>query len=192
MSPGDVTLFDVFAPAYDWVMPPADGESLLVGLDRAQRPVRRVVDVGGGTGRGVRALDVAEGIVVDPATGMLQRAREHGLTAIRGDGASVPLGTATVDAVLVVDALHHVLDQQGVLEEGYRILRPGGILVVREFDPTTVRGRLLTLGERAVGFDSTFHDPVTLRDAMTEAGFDATIAELGFGYTVAGVKTRHE
>jgi len=59
--------------------------------------------------------------------------------------------------------------------------------VVREFDPATLRGRGLVLGERIVGFDSHFYPPDDLRDRLTSAGFDATVPDRGFGYTVAAV-----
>jgi demethylmenaquinone methyltransferase/2-methoxy-6-polyprenyl-1,4-benzoquinol methylase len=68
-----------------------------------------------------------------------------------------------------------------------RALRPGGVLVIREFDPTTLRGRGVVLGERVVGFDSQFWSPAELRDLLAAAGFEARVVEGGFGYTVAGV-----
>jgi len=186
MDAGDVALFERFAPVYDLVMPSADRATLERGLARAERRIERVVDVGGGTGRGVRALDVAERVVVDPAAGMGRRAREHGLDVVRGDGAHLPLSGESVDAVLVVDALHHIRDQHGALSEAFRVLRPGGVVVVREFDPTTLLGRVLVASEHLVGFDSTFHPPERLRETLADAGFDAAVLERRFGYTVAG------
>jgi len=188
MDSGDVAIFERFAPVYDLLMPSADPATLHRGLARADRPVERVLDVGGGTGRGARALDARERLVVDPAEAMGRRAREHGLAVLRGDGAHLPLTDRCVDAVLVVDALHHVRDQRGLLAEARRVLRPGGVLVVREFDPTTLLGRVLAAGERTVGFDSTFHPPAGLRDAVADTGLDAAVVETGFGYTVAGVR----
>ncbi|PHQ47741.1 methyltransferase type 11, partial [Halorubrum sp. C3] len=48
---GDVGFFDRVAPLYDLAMPPADGEALAAGLDHAARPIERLLDVGGGSGR---------------------------------------------------------------------------------------------------------------------------------------------
>ncbi|MFC6754893.1 methyltransferase type 11, partial [Halorubrum tibetense] len=48
---GDVRFFDRVAPLYDRVMPAADGSVLAAGLDRAERPIDRLLDVGGGSGR---------------------------------------------------------------------------------------------------------------------------------------------
>ncbi|MFC7134204.1 MULTISPECIES: class I SAM-dependent methyltransferase [Salinibaculum] len=188
MHAGDVAPFDRFARLYDFFMPGADRAKLDAGLTRAERPLERVVDVGGGPGRAVRELDAAWRLVVDPAQGMLRQARRHDLQPVQGDGARLPLSTGSVDAVLVTDALHHMGDQHGVLEEAARVLRPGGVLVVREFDPTTLRGRGLVLAERAVGFDSAFYSPDALADDIARTGLRASVVERGFGYTVVGVK----
>lgn len=184
----DVGLFDRFAPVYDRVMPGADSEALQRGFEMAERDVDGVVDVGGGSGRGARALGVEERLVVDPALGMLAQARRHNLDAVRGDGAALPVAADSVDGVLVVDALHHMHDQQGVVEEAYRVLAPGGVLVIAEFDPTTIRGRLLEIAEVVVGFDSTFLPPDELGRTMQSVGFDTQIPVSGFGYTIAGIK----
>ncbi|MFT4922515.1 MAG: SAM-dependent methyltransferase, partial [Haloarculaceae archaeon] len=131
-------------------------------------------------------LDAPEGLVADPARGMLRQARGHGLEAVQSDGARLPFRSASVDAVVVTDALHHVGDQEGVLTEAARVLRPGGVFVVREFDPTTLRGRGLVAAEHLVGFDSVFHSPDELADMIAETSLIASVVERGFGYTVVG------
>jgi len=186
MHRGDVALFDRAAPVYDTLLPSADADVLASALGRATRPITRVLDVGGGTGRAVRAVDAAERLVVDPSQGMLSEARDHGTATVRGDGSRLPVASGSVDAVLVVDALHHIVDQRGVFAEASRVLRPGGVLAVVEFDPTTLRGRLLVAAEHLVGFDSTFHPPDRLREAIATAGFEAAVVDRGFGYTVVG------
>jgi ubiquinone/menaquinone biosynthesis C-methylase UbiE len=186
MALGDVAPFHRFARLYDLGMWRADRATLEAGLAIAGRPVERVLDVGGGTGRASRALTGYETVVVDAAQGMLREARNHGLATLQGDAARLPVADGSADAVLVVDALHHMADVDGVFAAARRTLRPGGVLVVREFDPTTLRGRGLVVAERLVGFDSHFHAPGDLRERLSAAGFDATVVEAGFGYTVAG------
>jgi len=88
---------------------------------------------------------------------------------------------------LVVDALHHMPDHPAVFEELFRVLRPGGVVIVREFDPTTLPGRALAAAEHAWGFASTFHAPTDLADLLAAAGFEVSVVERGFGYTVVGV-----
>ena len=44
---GEVRVFDLVAPLYDRVMPPANGRALAAGLAHATRPIDRLLDVGG-------------------------------------------------------------------------------------------------------------------------------------------------
>jgi demethylmenaquinone methyltransferase/2-methoxy-6-polyprenyl-1,4-benzoquinol methylase len=187
-GPGDVRFFHRIAPLFDLVMPAPDNGSLTDGFALAARPVERVLDLGGGTGRVAGRLDVAETFVVDPARGMLSHAVSQGIESLQGDGRSLPLATESVDAVVVVDALHHMPDQRRVLAEVARVLAPGGVLVVREFDPDTALGTGLVLAERLVGFSSTFRTAGALADLLEHQGLRTTVLDDGFEYTVAGVK----
>lgn len=186
MPAGDRWFFERFARPYALLMPRADAEPLERALAAADRPVERVVDVAGGTGRGVAALEVPDRLVVDAAAGMLRRV-PPGMAAIGGDAARLPLRSDAVDAVLVVDALHHLPDAEAALSEARRVLRPGGVVVVPEFDPETVRGRLVEVVEHAVGFESTFRPVGAIADLVGAAGFDAVVTDRGFSCTVVGV-----
>jgi len=185
---GDAAVFDRFAWAYDRVMPSADAEALAAGLAEAERSVDLVVDAGGGSGRASRAIEAPERVVVDAASGMLEQANRHGLSVVQGDAATLPIGDGRADAVLIVDALHHLPDREGAIAAARRALAPGGVLVVADFDPSTIRGRGLVLAEHVVGFDSRFDTPSRLRERMADAGLSARVVRDGFGYVVAGVR----
>ncbi|QDX41093.1 class I SAM-dependent methyltransferase [Salarchaeum sp. JOR-1] len=183
----DVPYFDAFAPVYDFVMPATERAPLAAGLGNAQRDVERVLDLGGGTGRAARALE-GGATVLDASRGMLERAADAGLPVVQGDVGGLPIQSASADAAVIVDALHHFPDVPAALDEAARVLRPGGVLVVREFDPSTVRGRLLEAAEHAIRFESTFYTPDALRGLLADAGFAPQVVERGFAYTVAGVR----
>lgn len=187
---GDVRFFDRIAPLYDWFMPAADPDALGAGFARAERTVDRVLDVGGGSGRAAEAVPVENRVVVDFSRGMLSRARDRGLDAVRGDATQLPVMEAVVDAVVIVDALHHFPDQAGALREAARVLRPGGVLVVRDFDPSHPLGVGLVAAERAMGMGSSFREPDALAADVADAGLDAEVVDSGFGYTVTGVAPR--
>lgn len=184
---GDVSVFDRFARFYDLFAPRTDGEEVERALARADRSVERVLDVGGGPGRALASIDADGGVVVDAAPGMVAQARAKGREAVLADGARLPVKSDSVDAVVVTDALHHVGERVGLLSEAARVLRPGGVLVILDFDPSTVRGRLLVAAEHAVGFESVFTTPSELAEMVSSAGLAADVLRDGFGFTVVGV-----
>lgn len=183
----DVPFFDRVAPLYDLVLPGTDREPLAHGLSLAERQLSTVVDLGGGTGRAAKALD-RDPVVFDGSQGMLRKARDHGLQTVRGDVRDLPFPDESIDGLVSVDAVHHFPSVPRTLEEAFRVLEVGGVLVVREFDPSTLRGKALVFGERLVRFDSTFFTVRELESAFESAGFDTTVTERGFTYTVVGVK----
>lgn len=185
----DVPYFDRFAPLYDVVVPETDAAPLDAGLGLADRRIANVLDLGGGTGRAGRAIE-ADTVIFDASQPMLSRATTNGHPVLQGDVRSLPLADESVDAVVSVDAIHHLPAFETVLAEVKRVLRPGGVLVVRDFDPSTFRGRGLALAERLVGFESTFFRVETLVERFERAGLEPTVLETGFVYTIAGRKPR--
>jgi demethylmenaquinone methyltransferase/2-methoxy-6-polyprenyl-1,4-benzoquinol methylase len=199
-GPGDVRFFNRVAPLYDRLMPSASADALSEGLALSRRPVDTVLDVAGGTGRAARALsrlvdtagdrsDAARTsgvVVVDQALEMLRVARRRGHDCVAADATRLPVSDDGVDAVTVVDALHHVRDQRALVREARRVVAPGGVVVVADFDPTTLRGTALVALEDAVGFDSTFSTPDDLARFLDAEGLDARVVDSGFGYVVAG------
>jgi demethylmenaquinone methyltransferase/2-methoxy-6-polyprenyl-1,4-benzoquinol methylase len=129
-----------------------------------------------------------ERVVIDASRPMLHQAVRRGSVGIQGDAGRFPVRSERFDAVVVLDALHHLPDRAAALAEASRVLRPGGVLVVREFDPETVRGRALVAAERVVGFDSVFRGPDETARAVGDAGLDPTVLDRGFAYTVVGTK----
>ncbi|MFW5900279.1 MAG: class I SAM-dependent methyltransferase [Halodesulfurarchaeum sp.] len=186
----DVPYFDRFAPLYDLLLPETNPTPLENGLGLARGPIERVVDLGGGTGRAGRAIG-AETVIFDASQPMLAQADSNGYPTLRGDVRSLPFPSNSVDALLSVDAIHHLPDVDRVLEEVGRVLRPGGVIVVRDFDPTTVRGRGLAFAEHLVGFESTFLSAGALAETMDDVGLTATELDGGFVYTIVGKNPDH-
>ncbi len=202
---GDVRFFDRLAPIYDVVMPTADASALESGLARAERPINQVVDLGGGSGRATIAVEASSRTVLDISRPMLRSARSRHpeqvgrqlpqssdsetvgpLNAVQGDAGLLPIATNAVDAAITVDAFHHMPNQRAVVDEAARIIRPGGVFVLREFDPTHPLGWLLVRAEGAIGMRSRFYTPSELADLLAEAGFKPFLDAVGLEYTLVG------
>lgn len=133
-----------------------------------------ILDVGGGTGRIARHVRKGRVLVLDVEPHLLSRARAHGYDVVLADAAHLPIRDLGVDAVLMVDAFHHMPEQALVLAESRRVARE--CVVIEEFDPSSVGGRLIQLGERILRFGSTFHTPEDLARMAADAGLRGSIA----------------
>ena len=97
----------------------------------------QVLDVGIGTGlvaREALALIGVEGrlVGVDPSAGMMGQVSLAGVELISGRAEALPRETASSDFVSMGYALRHIDDVGAAFAEFYRVLRPGGRLVVLE------------------------------------------------------------
>ncbi len=149
--------FDVAARFYENI-PPAPLSAILSDL-LAVFPGARILDAGGGTGRlaQVLAQSGARLTVTDFSHGMLRGAmRKGGLSPTRAAVERLPFPGASFDRVLMVDALHHVYHQGQTAREMFRVLRPGGRLVIEEPDIDTLTVKLLALGEKLLFMRSHF------------------------------------
>jgi SAM-dependent methyltransferase len=104
----------------------------------AYLPERRpldVLDLGSGTGRLTPGLaEEFQGRVygVEPSDRMREAAGEHpGVTCLKGSAEAIPLPEASVDAVLMFLTFHHWTDPLQGLREVRRVLRPGGVALLR-------------------------------------------------------------
>ncbi|WP_063821747.1 class I SAM-dependent methyltransferase [Nocardia pneumoniae] len=108
-------------------------------------PGADVVDIGCGPGDLVRVLARTAGQVtgVDPSPRMIDyaTARARYLTNCRfelGTAQSLPLPDASADLVTSTFAMHHIpaAHRSSALDEMFRVLRPGGRLLLADTDPT--------------------------------------------------------
>ncbi len=148
-----VTMFDDIAGTYD-----VANRVLSFGVDKSwrkdacdktyelynQKSIDIILDVACGTGDMCEFWDkhaeknsvkVKKIVGVDPSTGMLNEAKKKDLNAEFqiAEAKKLPFETDSVDILSISYGLRNVIDRKEGLEEFYRVLKPGGLLVILEF-----------------------------------------------------------
>lgn len=96
-------------------------------------------------------------------------ARTHGYENLKyqlGDIEDVPLAEATVDLALLSQALHHAEHPRQALAEAFRVLRPGGQLLVLDLQEHQFEQARELYADRWLGFS-----PNRIHAWMQEVGF---------------------
>jgi len=95
-------------------------------------PTGRAIDVGPGPGGNAAVLrDLGwrvTGVELTEVGAALCAAR--GVEVVRGDATRLPVADGAVDLVMSTDVWEHVEDHEVVAAESFRVLRPGGRLLV--------------------------------------------------------------
>lgn len=128
----------------------------------ASLPVHgNLLDAGGGTGRVASAIRdlVDEVIVADVSLGMLKEVPLSTLKPVCGGSESLPFADNSFERVIMVDALHHVIDHTRTARELFRVLKPGGVLVIEEPDIRTFGVKLIAVAEKLLLMRSHFLAP---------------------------------
>ena len=94
-------------------------------LHRYEKPY---LEIGVGSGRFAKALGVEHG--VDPALSLLEKAKSRGIKVQKASGENLPFPDGSFGCVLIALTLCFVDDPPSVLHEAWRVLAPGGGLVL--------------------------------------------------------------
>lgn len=117
------------------------------------RAAERLLEVGcaeGGNLLHLRARAARRfGIDRSPRKVAFAARRQPDLRLAVADAHRLPFKAGAFDAVLVRDVLHHVVERRQVLAEAWRVLAPGGALVVVEPNALNPLMAALALGVRA-------------------------------------------
>lgn len=98
-------------------------------------PSGSLLDLGGGTGRVSQYFtdSNAQVTVCDLSFPMLEQSlKKEGLRQVCSHSEELPFPSKIFDRIIMVDALHHVHDQQRTAQEMWRVLKPGGRIVIEE------------------------------------------------------------
>src|ERR1700736_7018094 len=208
-------MFDEIAPRYD-----ARNRLFSVDRDRAWRrraarraglrPGQTALDLCTGTGRLAHELlpfvgpsGRVVGIDFSPAMLELARRREPRVEFRLGDVTHLSEPDASVDAITIAFGLRNLVDRETALREMFRVLRPGGRLVIIEFAPPP-RGALMRAycvylsrvmpalagmrsGDEASAYRylaetvQAFPQPAELARQLEDLGFTVSVDRMTFG-----------
>lgn len=168
------------------------------------RPGERVLDVAGGTGDLARAFsplvkDEGQVVLTDINAEMLREGRGHladhgivGVPLVQSNAQRLPFADSTFDCVTIAFGLRNVTDKAAALRSMWRVLKPGGRLLILEFSKplNEVFGKIYDqysfrilplLGRLVAGDEGSYRylaesirmhpDQETLKAMMNHAGF---------------------
>lgn len=97
----------------------------------AAQPDEHILDLGCGDGQLTQRIAATGAIVrgVDASHAMISSARSRGIQADESGAESLPYAAAEFDAVFSNAALHWVREQDAMLSQVHRVLKPGGRFV---------------------------------------------------------------
>jgi ubiquinone/menaquinone biosynthesis C-methylase UbiE len=145
-----------------------------------------VVDLGCGTGidcRNIRDrlknIDRIIGIDHDPVA--LEAAKdggEDGIEYLLAQAHELPVADATIDAVRCERIIQHLEFPEATMKEVYRVLKPGGRLIIVETDWMSMSfGTSMVAAERQMVDEKLFHD---LRNGLASRNMGEQLANIGF------------
>lgn len=164
-----------------------EAADIVAALPTNPDEVRRVLDIGAGTGAGTEVLahrfPAAEIVAVDINEQMLEHVRERAASAsltdrvrtVQADVADALPDLGAADVVWSVAALHEVRDPARALANLFDVLRPGGWLAVMEMADTP-----RVLPAAYADFEERLHTAATPTAATHHPEWTPAISAAGF------------
>ena len=208
-----VNMFDDIASTYDLA-----NRVLSFGIDKQWRKkgcnkaydildtqsLTQITDVATGTGdlllywRDIaksRGIEVDKFVGIDPSVGMLEVAKEKVDFAnfIEGKAQKLPIGDESSDIISISYGIRNVVDRVEALEEFYRVLKSGGIVVILEFtkqDRSGVLDRVVDFSMKNVlprigglisnNYEAYKYLPESIEEFLTTEMLSKELEEVGF------------
>lgn len=178
--------FAQVAPVYDELRKGCYGEALrdILTTRFPLKPGSIVADIGTGTGYLAKKLAETAGLVnaIDISQAMLEVARKdlspkelETIRLIEGDAHDLPLEDNSQDMVYANLLLHHLLEPPMAIKDIYRILKPGGSLVISDIDRHNYQWAKNEKSDVWLGIERS-----EIKEWFHEAGFkDIEVSNLG-------------
>jgi ubiquinone/menaquinone biosynthesis C-methylase UbiE len=159
--------FDILAPYYDRFIKPINNERL---QQICRLPAEgRLLDAGGGTGGKTQHLVglVTTIVIADSSPGMLSQTKmKSGLVSVCSETERLPFRDQSFTRIVMIDALHHVADYLKTIGELWRVLTPGGWIVIEEPDIDATPVKIMAILEKLALMRSHFVAPKRIAGAF--------------------------
>ena len=208
-----VTMFDDIASTYDKanrvLSMGIDIQWRKQGCDKAfeilgKKELGQITDVATGTGDLLiywkeqakkNAVTIDKYVGIDPSVGMLEVAKEKVDFAefIEGKAQELPIEDESTDVISISYGIRNVVDRVEALQEFYRALKPGGIVVILEFtkqDRNSIIDKVVDFGMKKVlpkvgGFISKNYEayqylPESIEEFLTTEMLAKELEDAGF------------
>lgn len=129
------------------------------------------LEIGVGTGRIAAPLGIKYGL--EPASKMREIARARGITVVPGVAEALPFPDAAFDYLLMVTVLCFLDDVRTACREAWRVLKPGGCLLIGFIDKNSKLGKLYEANKMKSKYyhAATFYSGEEFVSFLKEAGF---------------------
>lgn len=146
-------------------------QSEILALKKILPPFKKGIELGVGTGRFAEPLAITRGL--EPSDKMADIARKRKIDVTRGVAEDMPFKPNSFDLVLMVTTVCFLDDISQALKETFRILEPGGWLLIGFIDKNSLMGRLYQAIKHQNIFyrDAVFYSTARLTDYVKDAGF---------------------
>ena len=138
------------------------------------------MEIGVGTGRFAAPLGIKQG--VEPSAKMREIAKQRGIDAIDGEAEKLPFDDSRFDCLLMVTTICFLDDVFESLKEAYRVIRPGGWIIIGFIDRNSPIGKqyLRHKNESVFYKPATFYSSAEVASLLERAGF----TDLHFSQTI--------
>ena len=163
------------SPSGTWQVFDAGTGTALIPLELLSRPVAVTIT----------ASDLAEQMLIVARANVQAAGLAGSIRLTLSDCKQLPEGDATYDIVMSNSIVHHIPEPLSVLRELWRVLKPGGLLFVRDLMRPDDLDTLNELVRTYVG-DANSHQQQMFRDSLHAA---LTVREVGDLLTTIGIGT---
>lgn len=153
-------------------------ESELAAIRHVLPHFEKGLEIGVGTGRFAAALGIQFGL--EPLDAFAEIARSRGIEVVNGFAENLPHDDGSFDLALMVTVDCFLDDLPNTFAEAYRILQPGGSLLVAFLDKNGAFAKMYMQSGKPAYQSAHFHGPEEIARWMSNAGF----SDLRFAQTL--------